>query len=67
VSDSESSVPLLAHREDTGFARFIPIQTIAYAKADQTQLQDLSTLSAGRFIPAKGDLAKAIRRATGYN
>jgi Ca-activated chloride channel family protein len=66
-SDSESRVPLLAHRDDTGFARFIPIHTIAFSHADPEQLQELSTISAGQHIPAGQDLDRAVRDATGYN
>lgn len=67
ASDSESRVPLLAHREDAGFARFIPIHTIAFGTADAAQLQELSQISSGQFLPADEDLEKAVRDATGYN
>jgi len=56
-----------ARIDDSGFARDIPIHSIAFGDADEDQLQALSTASIGRLFKAGGNIAAALRGAKGYN
>ena len=56
-----------ARIDDSGFARDIPIHSIAFGAADEDQLKALSTASIGRLFKAGDDIAAALRGAKGYN
>lgn len=58
---------MLARIADSGFARDIPIHSIAFGAADEDQLKALSTASIGRLFKAGTDIAAALRGAKGYN
>jgi len=47
--------------------RPIPIFSIAFGKADDTQLKEISEQTGARVFHSKGDLRKAFRKAKGYN
>ncbi|MHA3915422.1 substrate-binding domain-containing protein [Halovulum sp. GXIMD14793] len=49
------------------FGRDVPIHSIAFGDADEDQLKELSEATIGRLFKARGDLAKALRSAKGYN
>lgn len=51
----------------SGFGRDVPIHSIAFGNADETQLRELSDATVGRMFKAGDDLAKALRSAKGYN
>ncbi len=67
ASDVGNRPELLEYMSNSGFARDVPIHAIAFGKADEDQLKEVSTLTIGRLFNAKGDLAKALRSAKGYN
>ncbi|WP_421905941.1 substrate-binding domain-containing protein [Mameliella sp.] len=64
-SDTESRISLLAYRDQTAFARNVPIQVVAFADADAGQLAELSNISSGRLFRVEGDLQRALRQAGG--
>lgn len=67
ASDERNKGPFLKYIASLSFGRDIPIHSIAFGKADEMQLQELSEASIGRLFKAKGNLAGALRKAKGYN
>ncbi|MEM7686516.1 MAG: substrate-binding domain-containing protein, partial [Pseudomonadota bacterium] len=67
ASDETNKTPLREYIDSLAFGRDIPIHSIAFGQADETQLRELSDASIGRMFKAKGDLANALRKAKGYN
>lgn len=51
----------------SGFDREVPVHSIAFGNADETQLKALSEATIGRAFQSEGDLADALRQAKGYN
>ena len=51
----------------SSFAYDVPIFSIAFGKADESQLGALADLTSGRSFDGKKDLVKAFRAAKGYN
>ena len=49
------------------FGRDVPIHAIAFGKANEAQLEELTEETVGRLFKPKGDLAGALRKAKGYN
>ena len=45
----------------------IPIYSITFGQADQSQLDELASLSSGRVFDGRKDLVRAFRQARGYN
>lgn len=45
----------------------IPIFSITFGKADETQLREISELTIGRVFKGSGNLVAAFRKAKGYN
>lgn len=45
----------------------LPIYSITFGKADDSQLKELATLSSGRVFDGRQDLVRAFRQARGYN
>jgi Ca-activated chloride channel family protein len=45
----------------------IPIYSITFGQADDTQLKQLAALSSGRVFDGRSDLVRAFRQARGYN
>lgn len=64
-SDTESRISLLAYRDQTTFAKDVPIQVVAFGDADAGQLAELSNISSGRLFRAEGDMGRALRQAGG--
>jgi len=48
-------------------ARDIPIYSITFGSADDSQLKELATMSSGRVFDGRQDLVRAFRQARGYN
>jgi Ca-activated chloride channel homolog len=67
ASDTGNRGWMLQKLRSSGFAMDIPIHSIAFGKADEAQLQELSESSIGRMFTAGDDIAKALRGAKGYN
>jgi Ca-activated chloride channel family protein len=67
ASGEDNKEPLWRYVNSLAFGRDIPIHSIAFGKADEKQLHDLSQASIGRLFKAGGDLANALRKAKGYN
>ncbi|MEO1492354.1 MAG: VWA domain-containing protein [Pseudomonadota bacterium] len=67
ASDEGNKAALSSYIETLSFGRDIPIHSIAFGKADEKQLKDLSEASIGRLFKAKDNLAGALRKAKGYN
>jgi Ca-activated chloride channel family protein len=51
----------------SGKGRDIPVYSIKFGKADDTQLTELARLSSGRVFDGSTDLVRAFRQARGYN
>ncbi|MCI4665004.1 MAG: substrate-binding and VWA domain-containing protein [Neomegalonema sp.] len=51
----------------SSFGADVPIHAIAFGKADEGQLKELTDLSIGRLFKARSDLSAALRKAKGYN
>ena len=49
------------------FGSDVPIYTIAFGDADESQLRPLAELSRGRFFDGHGDIVTAMRAVRGYN
>ncbi len=49
------------------FMSDVPINAIAFGGADTTELQQLTTLTVGRYFDSKGDLPATLRSVKGYN
>jgi Ca-activated chloride channel family protein len=47
--------------------RDLPIYSITFGSADDSQLKELASLSSGRVFDGRQDLVKAFRQARGYN
>lgn len=45
----------------------VPVYSITFGNADDSQLQEVSRLTSGRVFDGKKDLSKAFRKAKGYN
>lgn len=45
----------------------LPVYSITFGSADDSQLKELATLSSGRVFDGRQDLVKAFRQARGYN
>jgi len=45
----------------------IPIYSITFGQAQETQLKELAALSSGRVFDGRSDLVRAFRQARGYN
>jgi len=71
MTDGQSEVInrewMQARIDGSGFARDIPIHSIAFGAADEEQLKALSQASIGRLFKAGNDIAAALRGAKGYN
>lgn len=67
ASDETNKIPLRQYMDSLPFGRDIPIHSIAFGEADETQLRELSEASIGRMFKAGNDLAGALRKAKGYN
>jgi Ca-activated chloride channel family protein len=67
ASDETNKNALWDYVNGLSFGRDVPIHSIAFGKADEQQLNDLSKASIGRLFRAKDDLAGALRKAKGYN
>ena len=67
ASETDNRAALLAHLRALPFGRDVPIHAIAFGKADEAQLEELSRATIGRLFHAKDDLAEALRSAKGYN
>ncbi|MEL6475805.1 MAG: substrate-binding domain-containing protein [Pseudomonadota bacterium] len=67
ASDETNKGPLQEYINGLAFGRDVPIHSIAFGKADERQLKELSTASVGRMFTAGEDLANALRKAKGYN
>jgi Ca-activated chloride channel family protein len=57
---------LLTAMQQTAMGGDIPIHSITFGKADETQLHEISQHTIGRVFHG-GDLIKAFRKAKGYN
>ena len=53
--------------EQVSFGYDVPIFTIAFGRADPSQLEALSERSSARYFDGKKDLVAAFRKAKGYN
>lgn len=67
ASDTTNRDWFLQQLDHSGFGRDVPIHSIAFGKADEAQLKELSQATIGRMFVAGGDIAKALRGAKGYN
>lgn len=67
ASDAANKDWLIRQIGASGFARDVPIHSIAFGDADETQLQELSHLTIGRMFKAGDDIGRALRGAKGYN
>jgi len=67
---SESGMSLDHFRQvwqSAGRAGDVPIYSITFGSADDTQLKQLAELSSGRVFDGRSDLIRAFRQARGYN
>lgn len=58
---------LRARLESLSFGYDVPIFSIAFGAADETQLKEISEATSARVFDGKKDLVKAFRSAKGYN
>lgn len=64
-SDGDMGPVLRAMRKVSGDT--IPVYCIAFGKANDEQLKIIAEATGGRVFHGKKDLAKAFRKAKGYN
>ena len=67
ASDTNHQAEFLAEWKNSPLAKLVPIHSIAFGSADETQLHQLSDATIGRVFEAKDDLVLALRTARGYN
>lgn len=66
-SETDRRDEFLAVWRASKFGSDVPIHSIAFGNADESQLQALSDETIGRLFEAKGDLVAALRTVRGYN
>ena len=66
-SENGMSLDEFRSRWTQGAGRDLPIYSITFGSADDSQLKELASLSSGRVFDGRQDLVKAFRQARGYN
>ena len=66
-SDTANRAAFQRRLADAPFGRDAPIHAIAFGRANERQLTELTDATIGRLFDAEGDLAGALRKAKGYN
>ena len=66
-SENGMSLDEFRSRWNSAAGRDIPIYSITFGSADDSQLKELASLSSGRVFDGRQDLVKAFRQARGYN